>query len=153
MEERYGVEVKGVCRICGFVGRTEMHHIISQAKIAKIGKPELLTNPGNIVELCLECHDLTDSSIFFRLHESKLSELEKVKLNERRHRDIYYSKRRKPNLEARKREFGQCQGTIARKNGRRCENACEAGEITCKTHREQRARLSEQKSQSEGNSD
>lgn len=143
MEKRYGVEVLGLCKICGFEGKTEMHHIISQAKIEKIGKPELLTNPGNIIELCLECHDLTDSSIFYRLHESKLSELEKVKPNERRQRAIYYSKRRRPNLEARKRKFGQCNGIIARKNGRRCQNACEPGEITCKTHQNQRISLND----------
>ena len=138
MEERYGVEVTGKCRICGFEGKTEMHHIISQAKIAKLKRPDLLTNPGNIVELCLECHDWTDATIFFRLHESKMSELEKMKANEKRQRDIYYSKRRRPNLEKRIALHGQCQGRIARKDGRRCQTACEPNQTTCKTHRSQR---------------
>ena len=35
MEERHGVEVTGVCKICQAKGETEMHHIISQSKIEK----------------------------------------------------------------------------------------------------------------------
>jgi hypothetical protein len=64
MEERYGKEVTGVCKICEAEGKTEMHHIISQSKIKKIDKLDLLTNPNNIIELCKKCHDLTDSSIY-----------------------------------------------------------------------------------------
>jgi hypothetical protein len=141
MEKRYGVEVTGTCRICGFEGKTEIHHIISQSKIAKINRPELLTNPGNLVELCLECHDLTDSSIFYRLHESKSQELEEMKPNKRRQRQVYYSKKRKPLLEERKKKHGQCQGKVASRSGRRCQNACEPGEVTCKTHRHQRVSI------------
>ena len=52
MEKRYGVKVTGTCRICGFEGKTEMHHIISQARCKKIGKDDWIKNEGNIVELC-----------------------------------------------------------------------------------------------------
>ena len=68
MVKRYGKEVTGVCTICGNVGKTEMHHIISQSKIGKLQPgnhnydQNLKTNPGNLVELCVPCHDMTDHS-------------------------------------------------------------------------------------------
>lgn len=65
MEKRYGVEVTGTCRICGFEGKTEMHHIISQARCKKIGKDDWIKNEGNIVELCKKCHDNTTASMAF----------------------------------------------------------------------------------------
>ncbi|SVB37161.1 uncharacterized protein METZ01_LOCUS190015, partial [marine metagenome] len=69
MATRYGVEVTGKCRICGAEGMTQLHHIVSVSVIEKIGQPELLTNSGNIVELCLECHKLTDSHLYRRWHK------------------------------------------------------------------------------------
>ena len=52
----------GVCRICGREGYTEWHHIISRGHAKKTGQIELITNPGNIVELCKSCHDQTTAS-------------------------------------------------------------------------------------------
>ena len=66
MKNRYGVEITGRCRICNVTGPTEMHHIISQWRCDLIGKPELKKNPGNIVELCLECHSETTASLLAR---------------------------------------------------------------------------------------
>lgn len=60
---RYGVEKNGYCRICNEQGTTELHHIISQERCKKIGKPEWINNPGNIVELCVNCHSLTTASL------------------------------------------------------------------------------------------
>lgn len=65
MKKRYGVTVTGICRICGDEGKTEMHHIISQARCRKIGKEEWLNNSGNIVELCKKCHDNTTASLAY----------------------------------------------------------------------------------------
>ena len=62
-EKRFGVEVTGVCKICNFEGYTEMHHIISQHRCRKIGRPELIKSSGNIVELCYECHNNTTASL------------------------------------------------------------------------------------------
>tara|TARA_Y100000766_G_C18543516_1_gene429401 strand:- start:152 stop:565 length:414 start_codon:yes stop_codon:yes gene_type:complete len=62
-EKRFGVVVTGVCRICNFEGRTEMHHIISQNHCRNIGRPELIKSSGNIVELCSECHNNTTASL------------------------------------------------------------------------------------------
>jgi len=87
MVERFGVEVTGRCRICGAEGRTEMHHIISASRIAKMDRVDLErlyrgvvptshdtdigfdhlrqdvleSLPANIIELCVPCHRDTDS--------------------------------------------------------------------------------------------
>jgi 5-methylcytosine-specific restriction endonuclease McrA len=53
---------KGFCRICNKKGKTDWHHIISQHHAKKYGKKDLLTNPGNVVELCRPCHRQTTSS-------------------------------------------------------------------------------------------
>lgn len=52
----------GVCRICSRTGYTEWHHIISRGHAKKTGQPQLITNPGNVVELCKPCHDQTTAS-------------------------------------------------------------------------------------------
>ena len=62
------MEIMGKCTICHAEGKTEIHHIISQAKIERIkphehgGNLDLKTNPGNLIELCVPCHDLTSHS-------------------------------------------------------------------------------------------
>lgn len=71
MKNRYGVDVTGICRICSFKGYTEMHHIISQARCIKLGREDLITNPGNIVELCKQCHDQTTASITSEINRGK----------------------------------------------------------------------------------
>jgi len=53
---------RGVCRICEYKGKTDWHHIISQHHAKKYGKKNLLTNPGNVVELCRPCHRQTTSA-------------------------------------------------------------------------------------------
>ena len=53
--------VKGTCRICGFQGMLDPHHIISQAQCKKKGRMDLISNPGNVVHICRECHKLTTS--------------------------------------------------------------------------------------------
>lgn len=44
------------CWGCGSGGAIEHHHIISRQRMKKIGKPELLTDPENIIPLCNYCH-------------------------------------------------------------------------------------------------
>ena len=36
MAERYGREVTGQCQVCGYKGKTQIHHIISQHTIEKL---------------------------------------------------------------------------------------------------------------------
>lgn len=48
-----------------------MHHIISQHRCTKIGKPEWINNAGNIVELCKACHDETTASISWEMERAK----------------------------------------------------------------------------------
>jgi 5-methylcytosine-specific restriction endonuclease McrA len=50
------------CRICGLSGYTEWHHIISRGHAKKTNQPDLIDNPGNVVELCKSCHDQTTAS-------------------------------------------------------------------------------------------
>jgi hypothetical protein len=127
MTERYKVEVTGVCKICEAEGETEMHHIISQSKIEKLERPDLLTNPNNLIELCKQCHLWTDSAIYrkwFRevQHYGKKSR-EEVRLSR-------VAKREKKGL-------AQCKGKI--KSGRRCEQGVpKKGQGYCKTHRWQK---------------
>ena len=52
----------GACRICGFQGYTEWHHIISRGHAIKTNQDDLIENPGNVVELCKTCHDQTTAS-------------------------------------------------------------------------------------------
>lgn len=54
---------EGVCRICNTMDDTDWHHLISQSRCKKIGKPEWVYNRGNIVELCRACHDQTTASL------------------------------------------------------------------------------------------
>ena len=83
MVKRYGREVTGECQICGFKGSTQIHHIISQAKSGRL-KPNqhghdlnLIENPGNLAELCVPCHELTDSHFYRRLMEKVEAENER----------------------------------------------------------------------------
>lgn len=52
----------GACRICNRRGYTEWHHIISQGHAKKTKQRDLITNHGNVVELCKSCHDQTTAS-------------------------------------------------------------------------------------------
>ena len=113
MATRYGVEVTGKCQICGDEGKTEMHHIISTSVIERIERPDLLTNSGNIVELCREHHKLTSSHIYRRwykkqnpLIETKEQRRERVRLKREKKRE--------------RKGLFQCDGTV-KSQDRRCE--------------------------------
>jgi len=53
----------GNCRICRKKRKLDPHHIISRGRAKKIGRKELITNPGNIVWLCRKCHNQTTASL------------------------------------------------------------------------------------------
>ena len=59
------------CRICEVRGYTEWHHIISQGHARKTNQHRLLTNPGNVVELCKKCHNQTTASKSWYSFENK----------------------------------------------------------------------------------
>lgn len=61
----------GQCRICDARGYTEWHHIISQGHARKTNQHTLLTNPGNVVELCKKCHNQTTASKSWYSFENK----------------------------------------------------------------------------------
>ena len=65
------VRVKGTCRICGYQGMLDPHHIISQAQARRLKRPDLITNPGNVVHICRKCHDLTPASQKRAKYEAK----------------------------------------------------------------------------------
>ena len=130
MAKRYGKEVTGVCSICKSEGYTEMHHIISRSKIEKIQKPDLLKNPDNLIELCKDCHDLTDSSSYrlWYLRKNPNSRRRRTREEVRLHRE---RKRERKGL-------FQCAGRLKRGKGRRCEvGVSKEGEF-CRTHEYQR---------------
>jgi hypothetical protein len=125
MDKRYGKEVTGACKICQAEGKTEMHHIISQSKIKMIERPDLTTNPANIIELCKKCHDLTDSSSYRRWMMQK-------EPNRRRGRKGIPSR-----IEERMKNEGlfPCAGHTV--GGRRCRNAVVKEGEHCRTHQYQ----------------
>jgi hypothetical protein len=90
-----------------------MHHIVSVSVIEKIGRPELLTNPGNIIELCIECHELTDTHLYRRWIKKKKPRVETKKDQRERVRLEREKKRERKGL-------FQCAGTL-KSQDRRCE--------------------------------
>jgi len=133
MEERHGVEVTGVCKICKDEGKTEMHHIISQSKIEKMNRPDLLTNPDNIIELCKTCHNWTDSSIYHKWYTQK------------RHYGVRSREEVRLGREQKRTREGtlQCKGHI--KSGRRCEiGVGKRSQGYCKIHRWQKKKKDKQ---------
>jgi hypothetical protein len=46
------------------------YHIISQGHAKKTGQHELISNPGNVVHICRDCHDQTTASMV-RTHLEK----------------------------------------------------------------------------------
>jgi len=65
------VRVRGTCRICGYQGMLDPHHIISQAQAKRLKRYDLITNPGNVVHICRKCHDLTPASQKRAMYEAK----------------------------------------------------------------------------------
>ena len=65
------VRVRGTCRICGYQGMLDPHHIISQAQAKRLKRFDLITNPGNVVHICRKCHDLTPASQKRAKYEAK----------------------------------------------------------------------------------
>jgi hypothetical protein len=141
MKTRYGREVTGKCQICGHEGNTDIHHIVSKAKISRIvpGKGRashghdlnLMTNPGNLAELCGKCHKLTDSHIYWRMHEL-LDEL-------RGDKEATKKKRRKMRQAKREAKWAtgklfQCAGQT--RSGRRCNITVDREGAKCGAHRD-----------------
>jgi hypothetical protein len=145
MTIRYGVEISGSCRICGRSETiTEMHHIISRGRVKKMSEKELhhllpgvirssdtplsrgLTIdeiriliieklPGNIVELCGGCHDMTKASESY--FKRQMARIEKAIPPEEYQGD------------------GRCQGTTMA--GRQCR-IWDTTDGYCSTHEYQR---------------
>jgi hypothetical protein len=130
---RYTKEITEICKICGYEGKTEIHHIISQAKIERI-KPhehgaelDLTNNHGNLIELCVPCHDLTSHSWYRAkmIAEGKSNTTTKNRRNRRRRNNYIKAENNgKPCL-------GYC------KDGRPCKNKGLISNGYCKTHQNQ----------------
>jgi len=129
-----------ICSICKAQGKTEWHHIISQARIKRL-KPthhnfnnDLSNNPGNLIELCVPCHKQTDSYKYWKWINNTENAKKHTKSGKiKRTRKI---KVKPPNPGYDKWE-GQCLGTNL--NGERCGKRGRSyiGEKYCKAHQHQ----------------
>ena len=63
MSNNKDIQRTGFCRICKVETTTDWHHIISKHRCVTIGRQDLLDDPGNLVELCEECHEHTSASL------------------------------------------------------------------------------------------
>jgi len=97
---RYGKEVTGECKICGHIGRTQIHHIISQAQCNKLERPDLLTNQGNLIELCVPCHDMTSSSLFKAWITKREEAGEKLNSKEKKYKSGGLTRGKRKKIEA-----------------------------------------------------
>jgi hypothetical protein len=141
MVERYGREVTGQCQVCGYKGKTQIHHIISQHTIEKLKEGQhgfnfdLKKNPGNLSELCEQCHRLTHSYFFHNWMESLDQEqFEKT----RNHRSNYKKKRnsgRGTRTKRSQRRKFRCIGINAK--GEQCGIKVETKDTFCKLHKNQ----------------
>ena len=110
----------GTCSICASEGKTEWHHIISQAKIKRLEETnhnynnDLLNNPNNLIELCKPCHKQTDSHIYWNWF-NRLDKSKKRKSRNKRTRKKPDERKGNANYQMRK---GQCLGVNV--NGERC---------------------------------
>ena len=161
MAARYGVEPSNTCRICTrAIPDSEMHHLISQAKIDRLERDDLewlavgidgsvqIENldddrlrrlvaskiPGNIAEVCPRCHELTDSHLFRRWIMSrgaKTAKRTRVTWKQKRERLL---KKWGPGQKKR------CEGFTKRRKGRagRCHASKLGGTDYCGAHRQQK---------------
>jgi len=164
-------EYTGKCRICGREGQsTELHHIISRNQIKKASKEDLwhlipgiirsgipilqynptieelreyaIHNlPGNIVEICGGCHDMTRSSDKWRKHQIK-RERKKLRKEEKSWQRRMYHQRTPEQLQLLKDKrkasgFFQCEG-FAVTTEQRCQKDVEEEGGYCDTHQYQR---------------
>lgn len=74
-----------VCEICGKNTQGDLAHLLPKSVY-----PEHYTNPLNLVRLCRYCHDQYDSSINFRVLQTKL--YERVKSFDERGAFRYFGK-------------------------------------------------------------
>ena len=164
-------EYTGTCRICGREAQsTEFHHIISRNQIKKASKEDLwhlipgiirsgipilqedppieelreyaIHNlPGNIVEICGGCHDMTRSSDKWRSNQMKRErkksreedKIWKRKMNFKRSPEEL--QRQEDNRKAA--GLFQCEG-FAVTTEQRCQKAVEEEGSYCDTHEYQR---------------
>ena len=95
-DNRYGVKLEGDCRICASAPATDKHHIISQGRCKKIGRPEWANNPGNVVLLCRDCHDETTSALLNIRRIIKAESPERCYEKLEHHRYKMYEEEREP---------------------------------------------------------
>ena len=112
---------RGTCEICGASGEVHRHHIISRAKIARL-KPgehgydlDLLKGAENQITLCVPCHELTDSHIYWRMHEL----LAELKGTPQQKRERWWAAGTAYQCEGITRAGKRCQVSVSKK-GRRC---------------------------------
>ena len=122
------VRVRGTCRICGYQGMLDPHHIISQAQARRLKRHDLITNPGNVVHICRKCHDLTPAS------------QKRAKYEAKGRQKTYEAKGRQKTKRAQKKaKRGRCKattkGATAIHIGRRCRIKALPGEDYCHVHR------------------
>ena len=122
------VRVRGTCRICGYQGMLDPHHIISQAQAKRLNRRDLITNPGNVVHICRRCHDLTPAS------------QKRAKYEAKGRQKTYEAKGRQKTKRAQKKaKRTRCKamtkGETSIHIGHRCRIKAPPGEDYCHVHR------------------
>ena len=115
------VRVRGTCRICGYQGMLDPHHIISQAQARRLNRHDLITNPGNVVHICRRCHDLTPAS------------QKRAKYEAKGRQKTYEAKGRQKTKRAQKKaKSRRCEAMTD--VGGRCKHPAKPGEHVCGYH-------------------
>ena len=123
------VRVRGTCRICGYQGMLDPHHIISQAQAKRLNRRDLITNPGNVVHICRRCHDLTPAS------------QKRAKYEAKGRQKTYEAKGRQKTKQARSKKAkrtrckAMTKGETSIHIGHRCRIKALPGEDYCHVHR------------------
>jgi hypothetical protein len=156
MAARYGVVPSNTCRICTrATPDSEMHHIISRAKIDRLERDDLewlavgidgsvqiedldddrlrrlvaTKIPGNIAEVCSSCHEMTDSHLFRQWIMSRGAKTVKRTRRTWKQKRERYLKKWGPGQEKR------CEGLTGKK--RRCCASKRREVDYCGAHRHQ----------------
>ena len=118
------VRARGTCRICGYQGMLDPHHIISQAQCKKLNRLDLISNPGNVVHICRWCHDMTTASLNRKYLEAKES---------KGRQKTYEAKGRQKTKRAQKKaKSRRCEAMTD--VGGRCKHPAKPGEHVCGYH-------------------
>lgn len=130
------VRARGTCRICGYQGMLDPHHIISQAQCKKLNRLDLISNPGNVVHICRRCHDMTTASLNRKYLDRKASTAaakeSKGRAARARQKTYEARGRQKTKRAQKKAKSRRCEAMTD--VGGRCKHPAKPGEHVCGYH-------------------